>query len=173
MRRRRVQVNIENTQPVTTEILSVTNQLLTNCEQTETSHFDKSQDPDQPTPQPLRIMICGTAGTGKSYLINALAQRLSNHCLITATTGIAAFSIHGCTIHSTLQLPIKQQSELQGRALQRLQITMKDKSYLIIDEMSMIGLKTLAWIDKRLDKTAIWWNQHYPDWKFCTASSCS
>ena len=70
MRRRRVQVNIENTQPVTTEILSVTNQLLTNCEQTETSHFDKSQDPDQPTPQPLCIMICGTAGTGKSYLIN-------------------------------------------------------------------------------------------------------
>ena len=41
-----MQVNIENTQTVTTEILSVTNKLLTNCEQTETSQTADQQPTD-------------------------------------------------------------------------------------------------------------------------------
>ena len=35
-------------------------------------------------------------------------------------------------------------------ALQRLQLRLKDKHYLIIDEMSMMGHKMLAWVDKHL-----------------------
>ena len=57
--------------------------------------------------QPLRMIICGTAGTGKSYLISAIAQKLQNQCLLTATTGMAAFNVCGQTLHSALQLPIK------------------------------------------------------------------
>ena len=40
--------------------------------------------------------------------------------------------------------------DLQGSSLHRLQLTIKDIAYIIIDEMSMIGRRMLAWIDKRL-----------------------
>lgn len=57
-------------------------------------------------PQPLCLIICGTAGTGKFYLINGIARALQNQCVLTATTGMAAFHICGQTLHSALQLPI-------------------------------------------------------------------
>lgn len=53
------------------------------------------------------------------------------------------------TLSSTTSNPTTQQS-LQGAALQRLQLTWKHKHYIIIDEMSMLGQRMMAWIDKRL-----------------------
>jgi ATP-dependent DNA helicase PIF1 len=52
------------------------------------------------------MIVCGTAGTGKTYLISAAKQVLGTQCIVTATTGIAAFSINGQTLHSAAQLPI-------------------------------------------------------------------
>ena len=49
---------------------------------------------------PLQMIICGTAGTSKSFLISALAHLLQDICLLTGTTGMAAFNICGITIHS-------------------------------------------------------------------------
>ncbi len=73
---------------------------------------------------PLLMMILGTAGTGKSYLISCLAQLLLEKCLLTGTTGIAGFNIDGVTIHSTLQLPVQatNKKELNGLTLASLQI---------------------------------------------------
>lgn len=98
------------------------------------------------------MIVCGTAGTGKSYLISAIAQTLGQSCILTGTTGMASFNICGRTLHSTLNLPVKSttQQPLQGAALQRLQLNIKDKHYLIIDEMSMMGQRMLAWVDQRL-----------------------
>lgn len=100
---------------------------------------------------PLHMIVCGTAGTGKSYLISAISQALGSTCLLTGTTGMAAYNICGKTIHSALQLPVRTSyRDLQGGSLHRLQLTIKDIAYIIIDEMSMIGQRMLAWIDKRL-----------------------
>ena len=98
------------------------------------------------------MIACGTAGTGKSYLISAISHALGNKCVVTGTTGMAAFNICGKTLHSTLQLPIHSCKfrDLQGSSLHRLQLTMTNKSYLIIDEMSMMGQRMMAVIDKRL-----------------------
>ena len=52
------------------------------------------------TSESVYTIVCGTAGTGKTYLINALKQVLGEKRLVTATTGIAAFSINGQTLHS-------------------------------------------------------------------------
>ena len=103
-------------------------------------------------PPPLHMIICGTAGTGKSYLISAISNALGCTCVLTGTTGMAAFHICGRTLHSTLQLPVRTSSykDLQGRSLHKLQLTMKNKFYLIIDEMSMLGQRMMAWVDKRL-----------------------
>lgn len=102
-------------------------------------------------PPPLHMLVCGTAGTGKSYLIIAIAHTLGELCLLTGTTGMASFNICGKTLHSALQLPIhSSMQDLQGTALQRLQMATKKIQYLIIDEMSMLGHRMLAWIDKCL-----------------------
>ena len=41
-------------------------------------------------------------------------------------------------------------NDLQGTALQRLQLRISGKQYLITDEMSLLGQRTLTWVDKRL-----------------------
>ena len=75
-------------------------------------------------PPPLHMIISGTAGSGKSYLISAIAHLLGNACILTGTTGMASFNICGKTLHSTLQLPVRNtnQCSLQGTSLQRLQL---------------------------------------------------
>ena len=74
-------------------------------------------------PHPLRMIICGTAGTRKSFLITGIAQTLGTSCLLTGTTGLAGFNICGATLHSTLQLLLQSHNllDLQGPSLARLQ----------------------------------------------------
>ena len=44
--------------------------------------------------QPLRMIVSGTAGTGKSYLIQCLKLLLGSHLRVTAPTGVAALKNH-------------------------------------------------------------------------------
>ena len=79
----------------------------------------------------LRILVMGTAGTGKSFLIRAIRGRLRNMAgngckspvLVIAPTGVAAFNINGSTIHSTLCLPINKEKneEMNSIRLKKLQ----------------------------------------------------
>ena len=103
-------------------------------------------------PDPLLMQILGTAGTGKSFLIGTLINLLSNHCLITTTTGMAAYHIHGMTLHSVLQLPVRDHNcnDLQGSSLASLQQRLAEIQYIIIDEVSMLGQYMIAWVDRRL-----------------------
>ena len=109
--------------------------------------------------EPLRIIVMGTAGTGKTYLIKAIRSRLQemtgdgseSPIVVLAPTGVAAFNIDGATIHSKLSLPIKHDNlELKGEKLKKLQDKLKNVRYVIIDEKSMVGRRMLALIDKRL-----------------------
>ena len=101
--------------------------------------------------EPLLLIINGVTGTGKSYMIRALTSYLQHKCVITATTGKAAYSIRGVTIHSLLKLPITPQSQrdLSGEALIELQHRLSNVDYILIDEYSMLGQKTRGWIDRR------------------------
>ena len=110
-----------------------------------TSHAESVE-----TSEPVCMFVCGTAGTGKTYLINAFKQVLRNKCLVTATTGIVAFSIIGQTLHSAAQLSIRDHRELQGEPLLHLQLKLAGNAYLIVDEMSIIGHKVFSWLDNRL-----------------------
>ena len=75
---------------------------------------------------------------------------LKQSCAVTAT-GKAAFSIHGCTIHSMLKLPIgaRRNKDLCGESIARLQNNLKEISYITIDEYSMLSQKMFGWVDKR------------------------
>ncbi len=67
-------------------------------------HYTKLTAGD--VPGPVHMLVSGTAGTGKSYLISAMAQLLKDSCILTGTTGMASFNICGKTVHSVLQLPV-------------------------------------------------------------------
>ena len=100
---------------------------------------------------PLRLIISGTAGTGKSYLIRCLKLLLAGQLYITAPTGVAAFNVDGYTLHSLLRHPVKGDfKQLEGNRLQTIQQFMISIRYLIIDEMSMVGRKMFGQVDRRL-----------------------
>ena len=46
-----------------------------------------------PPPEPLQVIITGTAESGKSYLINAIKARLGDTSILTGTTGLAGYNI--------------------------------------------------------------------------------
>ena len=101
--------------------------------------------------EPLHIIINGTAGTGKSYLINCLRLLLGTSVKVAAPTGVAAFIIDQRTLHSLLHLPVRGDfKEMEGNNLQKLQDELSSTKYLIIDEMSMVGRNTFGMIDRRL-----------------------
>ena len=114
-------------------------------------------------PLPFLLNVDGTAGTGKSFLIDMLSQYLRESPLATmrpilrrlAPTGVAAFNINGETYHSALALrPDSLVSgifrEIAPARLTALQESWGHVRYLIIDEKSMIGTLGLAQIDRRL-----------------------
>ena len=104
-----------------------------------------------PSLQPLRMIVSGTAGTGKSYLIQCLKILLKERLCIAAPTGVAAFNVDGYTLHSLFSLPIKGDFKpLEGKRLQTVQQNLAATDYIIIDEMSMVGRKLFGQVDRRL-----------------------
>ena len=101
--------------------------------------------------EPLCLIIIGVAGTGKSYLINAICDLLQDECSVTATTGKASYNITGITVDSLLKLAIgsKGGKYLTGQSMCRLQESLNGVHYILIDEYSMLGQVNFGWIDKR------------------------
>ena len=65
---------------------------------------------------PLKMVIAGTAGTRKSYLIKFLKNLLCYHLCICAPIGVAAYNVHGHTLHSLLSIPINGElKDLKGQ----------------------------------------------------------
>ena len=100
---------------------------------------------------PLLLIMTGLAGSGKSYVIDAMKNLLKEKCKVCAYFGIAAFNVKGQTLHSVFQLPIKgkRSTDLRGQALKKLQDDMLGIKYVIMDEYSVIGQKLFGWIDRR------------------------
>ena len=104
-----------------------------------------------PSQSPLRMVVSGTEGTGKSYLIQCLKLLLKDRLCVAAPTGVAAFNVDGYTLHSLLSLPVKGDFKpLEGKRLQNVQETLASVEYIIIDEMSMVGRKMFGQVDRQL-----------------------
>ena len=69
--------------------------------------------------------------------------------LVLAPSGVAALNIRGKIIHSALSLPLNGFSLLTGTRLATMQIQWIGFHFVIIDEKSMLGQRTLAMIDSR------------------------
>ena len=103
----------------------------------------------------VNIYLTGSAGSGKTFLLNKYIQYLQNHNIpvaVTASTGIAATHMNGMTIHSWSGIGIK--NKMDERDLD----DMESKKYLwkrfekarvlIIDEVSMLHGYQLDMIEK-------------------------
>lgn len=99
------------------------------------------------------VYLTGSAGTGKTYLINEYIEYLRVRevaVAVTASTGIAATHIGGQTIHSWSGIGIKDQVKKED--LDRIKKNkttvrrLRDSKVLIIDEISMLSGKVLTGI---------------------------
>jgi ATP-dependent DNA helicase PIF1 len=103
------------------------------------------------------VFLTGSAGTGKTYIINKYVQYLKERDVrpaIVAPTGIAASHINGVTIHSFFGIGIREnvddyfldnllQKEYLYKRLNKIKV-------LIIDEISMVSPELFSSIDKIL-----------------------
>ncbi len=103
------------------------------------------------------VFLTGSAGAGKTYVLNQYVQYLRERKVpvaVTASTGIAATHMNGMTIHAWAGIGVKD--DLSGADLKN----MKTKKYLtknldnvkvlIIDEISMLHKKQVDLVDKVL-----------------------
>jgi len=102
--------------------------------------------------EPLRAIVSGTAGSGKSFLIAALFALLGDRCLVLAPTGVAADNVGGETCHSALRLPSTDGEDdklptLHSDDKKLLQERFRNVTHVIFDELSMIGARMFALID--------------------------
>ncbi len=103
----------------------------------------------------VNIYLTGSAGSGKTYLLNKYIHYLEDHDIpvaVTASTGIAATHMNGMTIHSWSGIGIR--NKMDERDLDQLE----EKKYLwkrfekarilIIDEVSMLHGSQLDMVER-------------------------
>lgn len=95
------------------------------------------------------LFITGRAGTGKSTLLRALCELLSDEAVVVAPTGLAAVNVGGQTIHSFFGFPPRLirpddiRRSRNGRVMRKLKL-------LVIDEVSMVRSDLMWAIDQSL-----------------------
>ncbi len=100
------------------------------------------------------VFLTGFAGTGKSYILNKLKEKLKKKLTITSTTGIAAVNVKGQTLHSWAGVGLCRNTishtveKIRGRKTQLNQI-LKCK-ILAVDEISMLNIETLEYVNEVL-----------------------
>ena len=106
---------------------------------------------NDPSYKPMRATIMGSAGTGKSFIINTIISMVrtltgSNDTVqIAAPSGAAAFNVQGSTIHNLLGVRVTNPEKgLTDNTKSRLLEQLQRLLVLVIDERSMISSKVLA-----------------------------
>jgi len=103
------------------------------------------------------VFLTGSAGTGKTYVLNKYIQYLKARKVpvsITASTGIAATHIQGTTIHAWSGIGIKDSLSLRNlrdlRQKKYLKKHIEKTKVLIIDEISMLHKKQFDLVNEVL-----------------------
>jgi hypothetical protein len=116
---------------------------------------------------PLKVFLSGSAGVGKSMVINTIYQLITHYfdnlpgsekgdiyVLLCAPSGKAAFLIQGVTLHTAFALPIAQFGGNMPELSADMANTIREKLFhlklLIIDEISMVGSTLFSRVDTRL-----------------------
>jgi len=130
--------------------------------------LDRIRRDEQGTPQ-LCQYIGGEGGTGKSRIIDAITELfirkgIPHRLLVTATSGTAAAKINGVTIHSACHFSkdvsrthsykhvdgFGASSSASLRVDGQTKMDWQEKYLLIIDEVSMLGARTLYAVNEHI-----------------------
>jgi hypothetical protein len=104
---------------------------------------------------PLRMAIHGEGGTGKSRVIQTITKAFEllgvPHKLGKgAYTGIAASLVEGKTLHNFAQINVSGTQEVSAKKKEKLEHFWRDRTYLIIDEHSMLAKAFLARVSRNI-----------------------
>lgn len=102
------------------------------------------------------VFLCGSAGTGKSSLIQIFKEKYQGNCVVVAPTGVAAINVEGQTIHSFFMLPpgLLVPDNLEMIPWPRKREVLRQINCIIIDEISMVRSDMFAAIDLRMRQCA-------------------
>ena len=86
----------------------------------------------------VQVAIIGPAGTGKSYLLQALIKQMRSRLVVCklAPSGVAAHLIGGTTIHNFFSLDLEYNSSLENGTFQTTRLRKTD--VIVVDEFSML-----------------------------------
>ncbi|TFK20677.1 hypothetical protein FA15DRAFT_547955, partial [Coprinopsis marcescibilis] len=138
-----------------------------------TTHFIQKYVLKDETEKPLRMLMTGPGGTGKTYAVNAVSEvlkmyRCSHAIRFLAPTGSAAALIDGMTIHKGLGIKIDSSSSkgkgnripgqsgedmsvvVNIKTSQNLRAEWKHVNLLFIDEASLLSAQLLCEVDYAL-----------------------
>lgn len=97
------------------------------------------------------IFLHGPGGTGKTYTIKKIAEKYDKYSYLTATTGVAAVTIGGMTLHSYAGIGIGNDTDknLLSRVMRNYGAKNRiiQTKILIIDEISMMGSSLFDTLD--------------------------
>jgi len=101
------------------------------------------------------VFLTGSAGTGKTFLLNQFISYLRKSKVsvgVTASTGIAATHLNGRTIHSWSGIGIKKEMNEKSikkiARIKNLNKRIRKTKILIIDEISMLDADRLNLVDR-------------------------
>ena len=138
----------------------VIDQIITYIKQFKRAKINSKGFPDQ-----LQLIVVGGAGTGKSHVINLIAQWVEHfmrdsgdhlhhpYIVRCAVSGTASANISGQTIHSTLSLDFSGTFMSMGdKKKDQLRTILTNLMFLIIDEFSMVKSDYIFLIHTRLQE---------------------
>jgi len=121
------------------------------CEESEKKLSVSQQKALQLALDGKNVFITGSAGVGKSLLIERIVrqfEKLSKNIAITATTGRAAVNINGTTLHFYAGIGIAEESLKmllrKAETSQKIHDAWNNLDVLIVDEISMLSPDYLA-----------------------------
>jgi DNA replication protein DnaC len=97
------------------------------------------------------VFFTGSAGTGKTYTMNQIVNRLkvkygrefSKKVAVAAMTGLAASHINGVTLYAALGIGIAKRVGDVGNGMHRKAKDVNQLDVLIVDECSMLSAELL------------------------------
>ena len=103
-------------------------------------------------------------------IYNYVNKLIPNACILTAPTGIAAFSIGGVTLHRAFKLPVEygkgakvpRHSKLSEHSLSAMRQQWQNTKHVIIDKISVVSEQTLQiHLPTKFRQQCVWWQHKY------------
>ena len=133
---------------------------------------------DKTQPEPLRLLLLGTAGSGKTRAVQTALQETQrtlaaaglpwdveprDFVRVAAPTGSAAFNLrfHATTVHRLIHwfTPPYFKTITDDKTLYELQKQLRSTQLVILDEVSMIGRQMMGRIDSRFEQAKGYQNE--------------